>query len=228
LSTTTRAGVSLHVVVVANGEYLDPAGLLPVVERANVLIAADGGANWLAAQGRVPDVLIGDMDSVTPEVLRALEDGRCRLVRRPSDKDETDTELALLEAVALGAGRITILGALGGRADHALANILLLTMPQLMGIETVIDDGHSHLALVRDDGTIRGEEGDIVSLLPIGGDVEGIVTEGLKYPLRGETLHLGPARGVSNVLLGPVARVTLRKGLLLTVHTPKGNRAIQA
>lgn len=212
-----------HVVVVANGEFHHASRLLPIVDRADVVVAADGGGNWLAAYQRLPDVLVGDMDSVAPELIAALERGRCRLLRHSPRKNETDTELALLEAVALGATRITILGALGGRMDHALANVSLLFMPELAGIETVICDGCSCLSVVRRgrEAVILGEVGDVVSLIPTGGDVEGIVTEGLEYPLRDESLALGRARGISNVLLGPTGKVTLKRGTLLLVHTPR-------
>ena len=207
--------------MVANGDFSHPARLLSVLDGADTIIAADGGANWLAIQGRLPDVLVGDMDSVSPQVMEALRGGRCRLVRHPAHKNETDLELALLEAVALGAGRITILGALGGRIDHTLANILLLAMPQLVGVATVIYDGHSYLRILRRAGEVRGEVGDIVSLIPVGGDAVGVVTQGLEYPLRDETLRFGLARGVSNVLLEPTAQISLRGGILLVVHTPR-------
>jgi thiamine pyrophosphokinase len=210
-----------HVVVVANGELSGTGELLPIVDQADVLIAADGGANWLAAHGRTPHVLIGDLDSVSSAMVEHLGGSGCRVVRHLPDKDETDTELALLEAVAIGARRITILGALGRRIDHELANILLLNMPQLAGVETVIATGSSHLFAVRGAGVVSGEIGDIVSLVPLGGSAEGISTEGLEYPLRNETLYVGPARGVSNVLSEPVARVTVRRGSLLVVHTPR-------
>jgi thiamine pyrophosphokinase len=209
-------------VVVANGEFERPASLLRLVDGADIVIAADGGANWLLQHERLPDVLIGDMDSVRPEVLGALARGDCRLVRHRPDKDETDTELAVAEALARGAGRITIIGALGGRVDHALANVLLLTLPQLAVVEATIYDGVSFIHLIRDELVLHGRVGDTLSLLPVGGDVEGIVTAGLEYPLRGETLHLGPARGVSNVLTADRARITIGRGLLLAIHTPGG------
>jgi thiamine pyrophosphokinase len=208
-------------VVVANGEFVHPEWLLRLVDEADIVIAADGGANWLASLGRVPDVLVGDMDSVAPAVLRALEEGRCRLARHRRDKDKTDTELALTEACSLGAKRITILGALGGRIDHALANVLLLAMPQLEGVQTVIFDGRSTLWVVRGAGAIRGVVGDLVSLIPLAGDAEGVKTQGLAYPLHNETLRFALARGISNVLNEPVGRVSLQRGMLLVVHTPK-------
>lgn len=212
-----------HIIVAANGEYAHADRLLAVLDAGDGVIAADGGANWLAAQGRAPDVLIGDLDSIAPAVRQALERGACRLLRHPPDKDETDTELALLEAVAQGAERITVLGALGGRVDHALANIQLLAMPQLAGRDVRLFDGRSWLFLVRSGRAIHGAAGDTLSLIPLGGAAEGIVTQGLKYPLRGETLALGPARGVSNVFLADEALVTLCAGLLLAIHTPQAH-----
>ncbi len=215
-----------HVAVVANGEFAHPRRLEATLDTADAIVAADGAAAWLAAHGRPPDLLVGDMDSVEPALLERLAAGGCRLVRHPAHKDETDTELALHEAVALGARRITLLGALGGRIDHAMANIMLLLMPVLEGIETAIFDGQSRLFLIHagspcDGATIAGEAGDVLSLIPLGGDAEGVLTEGLEYPLRDETLAFGPARGVSNVFLGDKARVSLRRGILLAVHTPR-------
>jgi thiamine pyrophosphokinase len=221
LSDSSAAPAQRHAVVVANGEFAYPQRLLEIVDSAQMLIAADGGANWLAAHGRLPQVLIGDMDSVAPAVLCALEAGHCRLSRHRRDKNETDTELALLEARAWGATQITLLGALGGRIDHALANVLLLAMPQWEGVKVAIFDGRSYVLVIRQRGVIRGQVGDIVSLLPLAGDAEGIVTEGLEYPLRGETLRFGLARGVSNVLSQPEARLTWQRGLLLMIHTPR-------
>jgi len=221
----TKPKTKLEVVVVANGEFRHPARLMRLVDGADLVVAADGGANWLASQDRLPDLLVGDMDSVGSGVLQAMKDRGCRLLNHSPRKDETDTELALLEAAAAGATRITVLGALGGRIDHTLANVLLLLMPQLGGIETLIFDGCSYLFVVRREGGIPGEVGDLVSLIPLGGDAEGIITEGLEYPLHDETLHIGAARGISNVLTRPEARIAVRQGSLLVVHTPRRHLA---
>ncbi len=213
--------VKPHIVVVANGRFTHEERLLSIVEAADAIVAADGGANWLAAQQKTPDVLVGDMDSVSADLLAALEQCTCRIIRHPTHKDETDTELALREALALGARQITLLGALGGRTDHSLANILLLAMPELRVADARIFDGTSYLSVIHEAAILHGQVGDILSLLPIAGDAEGVATEGLEYPLREETLPLGPARGVSNVFLQTTARITLRKGKLLAVHTPR-------
>jgi thiamine pyrophosphokinase len=129
-------------------------------------------------------------------------------------------ELALKLAVQEGADEIVILGALGGRLDQELANILLLLLPELQDISTRIADDRQEMFVARGQAEIAGQSGDVVSLIPLGGDAEGIVTEGLLYPLSDEPLLSGPARGVSNVMTGRKARVTLRSGTLLIVHSP--------
>ncbi len=208
------------VVVALNGVFVPTPRLLAILERAATIIAADGGANWLVAQGYLPDLLVGDMDSVLPHVLAAAQGHGCSLQRYPTAKDETDAELALAAAVQREPEEIAILGALGGRIDHALANLALLTMPVLSKVTVRIWDEASTLWLAEGETEILGAPGDTVSLIPWGGDALGIVTAGLAYPLRGETLSVGPSRGVSNVQTGPRAQVTLQAGRLLVVHTP--------
>jgi len=219
----SEPAAATHAVIVSNGAFEHPERLLALVDGADQVLAADGGANWLAEHGRLPQVLVGDMDSVHPNVLRALAMGDCRLVRYPAAKDETDTELALFEALSLRAERITLIGAWGGRLDHALANVLLLTMPQFAGIDVALFDGTSTARVVRRELLLAGQPGDLLSLLPLAGDAVGVTTEGLHYALHDDTLTLGPARGISNVLVAPEARVTVRSGLLLAVHTPLGH-----
>ncbi len=212
------------VAVALNGQFSPAPRLLALLDRADRVIAADGGANWLLAHGRPPDLLVGDMDSVRPEVLQQLQAQGCQIQRYPAQKDETDAELALAAAAALAPHEIAILGALGGRVDHTLANLALLAMPALAGIHTRIWDDTSVLWLAQGMTEFQGAPGDTVSLLPWGGDARGVVTEGLAYPLRGETLPMGPSRGVSNVLAAPRARITLRAGRLLVVHTPQDSQ----
>ena len=208
------------VVVVVNGRFSHEERLLPILNSADCIIAADGGANWLALHQRTPDGIVGDMDSIDPALLAHLEEAGCQVQRHPAHKDETDAELALAAAAALGPAEIVIVGALGGRIDHTLANLSLLSMPVLHGIAVSVFDGQSALWLATGRTEVHGNPGDVVSLIPWGGDACAIHTEGLAYPLRGETLPFGPSRGISNMLLGPCASVTLGSGQLLVVHTP--------
>jgi thiamine pyrophosphokinase len=151
-------------------------------------------------------------------------------MRRTSpEKDESDTELAVREAMRRGADGVVIVGGLGGaRIDHALANIGLLAMTELAHHPAALLDGRARLSLLRAPGqdggsvarSLAGRSGDLVSLLPLGAGVTGVTTAGLAYPLDDEPLPVGPARGLSNVRTSATASVTVRGGLLLIVESP--------
>lgn len=186
------------------------------------IIGADGGAAQALDWGLLPHVVVGDMDSL-PGASRAILGARGSLfIEHPRAKDETDLELALRYAVQQGAEEIVILGALGGRIDHTLANMLLLTLPILEGILVRIVDGNGEVLLVRSGETVtfQGSPGDLVSLLPVGGDVLGVTTAGLAWALRGDRLRLGFSRGVSNQMMAHEARVEVEQGFLLVMHGP--------
>ncbi len=209
----------MRVVIVAAGDLtLSPDGRDPLAG-ADLIIGADGGADTLLAAGVMPQAFVGDLDSLSPQGRRRLEEGGCELIVHPVEKAETDTELALRLAVERGADEIVVLGALGGaRLDHTLANVLLLASPFLEGVSVRIVDERHEVFLVRGEAEVRGKEGDLVSLIPLSPEVTGIDTSGLYYPLAQGTLLLGPARGVSNVLTQPVARVRVGQGKLLVIR----------
>lgn len=213
-----------HAIIFANGDANDGVMVSRVLATtaSALLIAADGGAHVAAAYQLTPHVVIGDMDSVTPEVLAALEAGGAQIIRYPIEKNETDLELALLLAAERGATSVRVIGALGDRLDQTLANVYLLALPALATHDVRIVAGAQEAWLYDASNgacTIHGAVGDTLSLLPLGGGVSGVTTEGLYYPLRDEDLRFGPARGVSNVLTHPHATVTARSGVLLIVHT---------
>lgn len=203
----------LRAVIAADAPGADLAPYRALAEEAGLVIAADGGARHLLAIGVEPQVVIGDLDSLDPATLAALA-GRCEILRFPAEKNETDLELALLLAVERGAAEIRVLAALGGRPDMHLANQLLLALPALAGRDVaLLDDGWS-VRLLRSSLRLRGAPGRRVSLVPLG-DALGVRTEGLRYPLRGEPLLLGPARGVSNEFAAGEALVSVEAGALL-------------
>ncbi len=160
------------------------------------------------------------MDSLAEADLARLSAQGVAVQRYPAAKDETDLELALRYAVDRAADRIDVIGALGDRLDQTLANVFLLTLPELAGREIRLVAGRQ-TARVLAAGThvLAGEPGDTLSLIPLGGDALGVATDGLVYPLHTETLRLGPARGVSNVFSTGRATVRFEAGLLLAVHT---------
>ena len=208
----------MYVVIVASAPKLEIAPYQAIIRAADLLIAADGGALPLLNAGIVPRVVIGDMDSISAAGLAEREAHGVELRRFAREKDETDLELALLYAAAAGATAIDILGALGGRWDHTLANVALLALPELRTRHARLLADDQTLFLVRDAAVLEGQAGDTVSLLPLAGDAHGVTTKGLRYPLDDATLSYERARGVSNVLLAPPGSVSLRAGLLLVVQ----------
>ena len=228
-----------HVAVVADGDVAARAALDAAwpgwADGVVAVVAADGGLLRAPHAGLAPTLLVGDLDSLDAVHVVAAEAAGLPVRRAPADKDESDTELALLEAVRLGATRITVLGAFGGpRLDHALANLWLLAHPALDGREVVLLDAAARVTMVRAPGpggapvthSLPGPVGATVSLLPFGGEVVGVTTAGLRYPLRDEPLPAGPARGLSNVRVRPDAEVTVREGRLLVVEIAAANRGL--
>ena len=208
----------MRAIVIANGHIGTSEVSQAQTWPHDLVICADGGAQRALALGLDPDVVIGDLDSLDRDLQAQLEVEGCQIFVHPTHKDETDLELALRYAVDHGVDEILILGALGGRIDQTLANVLLLALPELEGIQTRIVAGNQEMFLIRGQACIEGRVGDTVSLLPIAGDATGIATEGLEYPLQDGTLKFGPALGVSNVLMAPVARVQVEHGLLVCIH----------
>jgi thiamine pyrophosphokinase len=210
----------MKVTVVASGrlEAIDAAHLVD----ADLVVAADGGAASLDGLGRRPDLLIGDLDSVSPVLAERLDAAGTEVERHPADKERSDTELALEAAVVRGATEIVLLGAIGGdRLDHELANLLLLADPGLTGRDVRIACGPATARVLRgaERLVLVGSVGDLVSLLPIGGDASGVTTAGLRWALDGARLALGRSRGLSNEIVRARASVTLEQGTLLVVET---------
>jgi thiamine pyrophosphokinase len=205
--------------IFANGEISDLAAARAALQPDDWLIAADGGLRFVDALGLRPHLLIGDLDSVPPERVEALRAAGVPVQVFPTRKDETDLELALGVACAAEVRETIIFGALGGRWDHTLANLMLLAHPRFAPARIRLLDGHQQLYLVHGEATITGRPGDLVSLVPLSGDAAGISTEGLDYPLTNGTLRFGSPRGISNVLTGTTASVRLTSGLLVCIVT---------
>lgn len=223
-----------HALVIADGDVPARAELDAAwpgwADGVEAVIAADGGYARAAALGVEPALLVGDLDSLASDLVEAAAASGVSVRRFPADKDESDAELALLEAVSAGATRVTVLGAFGGpRLDHALANVWLLAHERFASIDLVLLDARTRVRLLTAPGPdgapvtqpLPGRLGAVVSLLPFAGDAEGVTTHGLQYPLRSEPLRSGPARGLSNVRTAEDAAVTLRDGRLLVVEQPR-------
>jgi len=204
------------VVVIAGGEVPRPEGALAVPPDAEIIVA-DGGLDHARALGLDVSVAVGDFDSASEAAVAAAEAAGVRIVRHPAAKDATDLELALDLAVSSGASRILVLAGDRGRLDHLLAGLLLLGSGEYARVEIDARVGAARVHVVRGRRTLQGEPGELVSLLALHGEASGVTTAGLAYELRGETLGRGSSRGVSNVLTGAEAIVSVERGTLLAV-----------
>lgn len=211
----------MKAVVVAHGDAL-PSDRAHAAG-ADLLIAADGGALLCRHWDLLPQLVVGDLDSLGEARAEELGRAGARVIAYPADKDESDTELAVQSALDAGADEIVLVAALGGeRLDHELANVLLVADPRLGGrIRAVRGETTVRAIHAGEPRTLAGGPGDIVTLLPIG-DASGVVTEGLRYPLRGDTLRAGAARGLSNVVERAGATVALAQGVLIVFEISRG------
>jgi thiamine pyrophosphokinase len=200
-------------------------GAKPVARRARAavspgafVIAADSGADYALALGVPIDLAVGDFDSISAAGLATLERDGVRLERHPVDKEATDLELALDAAVAVRPRRVVVVGGTGGRLDHVLGELSLFAAGAYRDLELDALLGRATVQVVWRERGLGGRIGEIVSLLAMHGPATGIVTEGLVYPLRGETLAPGSTRGLSNVFAASRASVSLDGGVLLVVR----------
>jgi thiamine pyrophosphokinase len=207
-----------RIIIFANGELPDLDKARALIQKGDTIICADGGTRHALALDLRPDLMIGDMDSAQKEDFQGLKEAGVSIELFPHDKNETDLELAIQRAIGLNPTQLIIVGGLGGRLDQTLANISLLTDPQLSAFDVRLDDGMEEIFVCRDQVQVQGKRGDIVSLIPWGGEVTAVQTMNLKWTLNKDTLYPDRTRGVSNEMLGESASVSIGSGLLLVVH----------
>ena len=208
-----------HALVVTGGPIPANQGPLP---SADLIIAADGGADNAAALGLTVDLVIGDLDSVSSAAVARAK----KVERHPEDKDETDLELALSAAVAAGTGSVTVVGTLGGRVDHALANLLVAAGDRWANLRIDLRIDGAQAWVVRDHVEIVAQVGDVVSLLAVGGRATGVTTTGLAWPLANAEVKPGVGLGLSNRMAAPKAEVVVNDGTLLVIVDRTGLESV--
>lgn len=208
---------AMPVIVLAGGDPV-PAHLRQRLPEGADVVAADSGLHLADGLGLTASVVVGDFDSVSPRRLEEAEKAGARLERHPATKDATDLELALEVAMRSDPDRIVVVGGHGGRLDHFLGNVLLLASEAYASVPIEAYMGEGRVVVVRSVATLDGEPGELLSLLPVHGPAVAVTTSGLRYPLRGESLHAGSTRGVSNVFEQSEATITLADGVLLAVQ----------
>jgi thiamine pyrophosphokinase len=209
----------VRVAIFLNGSP-DSAGLLRrVAGRADLVIAADGGARYALEAGVVPDLVVGDMDSLGEELAREVERRGTSLERHPLRKDKMDGQLAVLAARERGATVADLLCAVGGRPGALFAVPHILLAAERIGLRsTVVADRVRMFVVEAGYRTVEGEPRESISIFPLSGPAAGVTLEGMEYPLQNASLEPGDTLGFHNELIGREATVSVGKGAVLVVH----------
>jgi thiamine pyrophosphokinase len=213
-----------RVVIIANGDLTDLNFYRDLLNPDDYIVCANGGTRHAIALGLKPDLIIGDLDSLEPDQKHKMEIAGSQTVSYPSEKDASDLELAVDHALGMKPDNILIIGALGGkRIDHTYINLMLLYRPLCSNIRASIIDESQEIMLINNELVIEGSRGDYLSLFALTSEASGIVTEGLKFSLKNDSLDFASTRGLSNVFTDSQAKVAIKSGLLLVIKTSQLN-----
>lgn len=207
------------ITIVSGGDL--SAEALPLIDPTSLLIGADKGALFLVKHGLIPDIAVGDFDSINQQEIDEVRLASREFIRcDPTNKAHTDTELALELALARAPSQITLIGGLdGARLDHLLANVYLLVRCVTQSVPVVLQNQHNRLMLVQQHLEIQAGNYRYFSLLPLTPEVTGVSLQGAKYPLSDATLYFGQTLGISNQLVAAKGNIQVREGLLLVVQS---------
>lgn len=209
--------------VIVSGGWLRPAFLREKCgeEPPDLLIAADRGMDYVLEAGMVPDLIVGDYDSAGSGSAAHFRECGVPFRTYPAEKNYTDTEAAIREALGAGSTEIRIFGAAGGRLDHFLANLECLLIPLEKGVPCALIDEQNRITLRDRPFTVRREAsfGTFFSFFALGESVEDLTLAGFKYPLKGHTLRKGSSLCVSNELAEEAGQVQFSRGILVMVES---------
>ncbi|HJQ29966.1 MAG TPA: thiamine diphosphokinase [Rubrobacter sp.] len=213
----------MRAAIFLNGAPDSPGLLQEVAKRADLVLAADGGARYALDAGIVPDLVVGDMDSLGEDLAREVEERGASLERHPVRKDKMDGHLAVLAARERGVREADLLCAAGGGFGALFAVPHILLAAERTGLRsTVVADWGRMLVVEAGVRTMEGAPHDSVSIFPLSGPASGVTLEGFVYPLEDARLEPGDTLGFHNELIGREARISVREGALLVVHETEG------
>ncbi|MDI3534874.1 MAG: thiamine pyrophosphokinae [Thermosediminibacterales bacterium] len=207
----------MRVVIFSNGQVENYEFYKNILGQDDYIICADGGLRHAVELDIIPDLIVGDLDSAKPEQVEEMAAKGVTVLRYPSKKDKTDTHIAVDLAVEKGAQEILLIGAMGDRFDHTLANLFLLSSVAEKGIKVRMLNEKNDVYIITDKVSLNGKKGDLVSLLALTPEVTGVTTKGLYYPLEKASLTIGFPVGISNVFVEEKVEINVEKGLLLVI-----------
>jgi len=217
----------MKAVIIANGILEKNETFSETIKQAELIICADGGASHLIRMGILPHVIIGDLDSISPEDRAFFNEKSIEMIKYPSEKDVTDTELAAEFAMENKCNDITFLGVTGTRLDHTLANIFLLKKLAFRfagqegesRVQCKIIDDNNEIYIVSKSLSLKKTHNAFLSIIPLTETVEGVTTSGLKYPLTNAEMNFGSTLGISNQFLCETAIISVKKGVIIVIKS---------
>ncbi len=214
----------MRAAIFLNGAPDPPELLRRIAGRADLVVAADGGARYALDAGVVPELVVGDMDSLGEAVMREVEEHGVFLERHPARKDKMDGHLAILVVRERGAAAVDLLCAAGGLFSALFAVPHLLLASERLGLRaTMMAEWGQVFVLEAGSRMVAGSPQDSVSVFPFTGPATGVILEGFDYPLENARLEPGDTLGFHNQLIDEAARVSVEKGALLVIHETKKN-----
>ena len=202
------------IAIIGNGTINNKKFHLRILKEYDIIICADGGATNAKKMNIIPDYIIGDLDSTTNEILNFFKLNLTKIIK-DENQDKTDMELAINLAEKLKPDEIIIMGAIGYRIDHTIANILCLDKIK-SNIKTKIIDDKNIIEIIENEKCIEGEKDDIVSIIPLT-DIVDLSYQGLKWLINNQDVKFGWF-GISNKLKGKKAKISLKRGKILIVR----------
>lgn len=209
----------MNALIIASGNIKDYNLLKNVIKKFDFLLCVDGGVDHILKIGLLPDIVFGDLDSISPEALNLIKKNNIPITKFSSVKDSTDTELAIDYLISRNFKKITLMGVTGSRQDHTLANIFLLNYLLEKNIKGKIIDSNNIIYLI--DGCLKLKQvnGYYVSLIPIEKDGIKVTLKGFHYNLDKAFIPFGSTIGVSNEIVGKYGKIKIHKGKALVFHS---------
>jgi len=209
----------MKILIISNGSITDYNFYNNIIKRVDFIICADGGAKHLKKIGIIPNIIVGDLDSIDEKDINYYKSKDVEFLKFPVNKDATDTELATEVALSLHPTDIIYIGTLGSRMDHTLANIFLLVKLLNLNIKGKIINENNEIFIIKNEIEISGSRDEFLSIIPITNFVRGITLSGLEYPLNNANIKLGSSIGISNQFKNDIARIKIQEGLLIVIKS---------
>lgn len=209
----------MKAIIVTGGNKPSKKLLNSYIKSGDLIIGADKGSEYLYDYEIMPNIILGDFDSISEEKLKKIEEKQVEIIKFPPEKDYTDTEIAIMEAMKRGADTIYLFGGLGTRADHSLGNIGLLLTTKNKGARLLIVDDHNKMYLADKNMSLNGSQGEIISFHALSDVVKGFEIRGAKYNLNSYDMHLLDPRAICNEFLDTPINIKYESGELLIIHS---------